>query len=43
MTTPSLGLTAETTLIALAPAYSEDDGTCKHKGNMQAARQMLET
>jgi hypothetical protein len=43
MTTPSLGLTAETTPIALAPAYSDDDGSCKHKRNMQAARQMLET
>jgi hypothetical protein len=31
MTTPSLGLTAETTPIALAPAYSDDDGACKHK------------
>jgi hypothetical protein len=31
MTTPSLGLTAETTPIALAPAYSDDDGGRKHK------------
>jgi hypothetical protein len=32
MTTPSLGLTAETTPIALLPAYSEDDGGCKQQG-----------
>jgi hypothetical protein len=43
MTTPLLGLAAETAPIPLAPAYSDDDGTCKHKGNMQTARQLLET